>query len=90
MKICKQLRIINKLGLHARAATKLVTLANQYDAEITIIHQGKRASAASVMGLLMLETYQGEFIDVEADGSQAEAAMQAIDSLIEARFEENE
>lgn len=90
MKIVKELKIINKLGLHARAATKLVTLANQYDAEVTIVHGSKRASAASVMGLLMLETCQGQTIEIEASGSDAEPAMAAISALIADRFEESE
>lgn len=90
MKIRKQVKIINKLGLHARAATKLVTLANQYDAEINIIRNGKHTSAASVMGLLMLETCQGQSIEIEADGKDAEQAMRAIQALIADRFEEQE
>jgi len=90
VRIHKQLKIINKLGLHARAATKLVSLTNQYDAEVTVIHNEKRASAASVMGLLMLETCQGQVIDIEATGQDAEPAMQAIEALIADRFEEQE
>ena len=90
MRIQKKLKIINKLGLHARAATKLVTLVNQFDADVTVIHDQKRASAASVMGLLMLETCQGQEISIEADGEDAEAALQAIETLVADRFDERE
>ncbi len=82
--------IRNKLGLHARAAIKLVELANQFEAEITLVHGDKKASAASVMGLLVLETCQGQSIKLIAEGKQADKAMQALKQLIEDKFEEAE
>lgn len=90
MKIEKQLTIVNKLGLHARAATQLVSLANQFDAHITLVKSDKIADANSVLGLMMLESHQGEQVTVISDGPDAEAAMQAIESLIAGRFNEDE
>ncbi|RCU49847.1 MULTISPECIES: HPr family phosphocarrier protein [Corallincola] len=89
-RIEKKLLIKNKLGLHARAATKLVMLVNKFDAEVMIEHQGKSASAASVMGLLMMETCMGQEIQVVAEGDEAQQALDAVESLINDRFDENE
>lgn len=89
-RIEKKLLIQNKLGLHARAATQLAKLANQYDAEITIKQQDKTASANSVLGLMMLESHQGKEITVISEGADAKAAMHAIEQLVVARFNEVE
>lgn len=89
-RIEKTLLIVNKLGLHARAATQLVQLTNKFDAEITL-HQGdKQASANSVLGLMMLESHQGEEVRVVSEGVDAEAAMSAVEKLIVTKFNENE
>lgn len=90
MNIEKQLVIQNKLGLHARAATKLVQLASQYDSEILLACDGKKANANSVMGLLLLAGAQGTSISVSCAGNDAEDAMLAIEDLITAKFEETE
>ncbi|ADT85934.1 HPr family phosphocarrier protein [Vibrio sp. Vb2880] len=83
--------IQNRLGLHARAAVKLVELAQSFDAVLTIQSQeGKEATADSVMGLLMLESAQGQNVTISAEGSQAEQALDAVCHLIEAKFEEDE
>ncbi|EEX39401.1 HPr family phosphocarrier protein [Vibrio furnissii] len=83
--------IQNRLGLHARAAVKLVELAQSFDAVLTIQSQeGKEATADSVMGLLMLESAQGQNVTISAEGSQAEQALNAVCHLIEAKFEEDE
>jgi phosphocarrier protein NPr len=79
-KIERDLEIVNKLGLHARAAIQLVQLCNQE----------KQAPANSVMGLLMLETAQGHAIRVVAEGPDAEAAMNAVSRLVADRFNESE
>lgn len=86
----RNLLIENKLGLHARAATKLVSVVNQFDAEITLMHEQKTANAASVMGLLLLETCQGQSVQVVAEGPEAEAAMDAVETLIKDKFDEHE
>ncbi|WHR50309.1 HPr family phosphocarrier protein [Vibrio furnissii] len=83
--------IQNRLGLHARAAVKLVELAQSFDAVLIIQSQeGKEATADSVMGLLMLESAQGQNVTISAEGSQAEQALDAVCHLIEAKFEEDE
>ncbi|QJR80252.1 HPr family phosphocarrier protein [Alteromonas pelagimontana] len=90
MRIEKSLTIVNKLGLHARAATQLVQLANQFDAEVTLIKGDKEANANSVLGLMMMESHQGELVTVISNGPDAEAAMQAIEALIAGKFNEAE
>jgi phosphocarrier protein NPr len=86
----KTLLIVNKLGLHARAATQLVQLTNKFDAQITL-HQGdKQASANSVLGLMMLESHQGKEVRVVSVGKDAQAAMDAVEKLIVTRFNEDE
>jgi len=83
--------IQNRLGLHARAAVKLVELAQSFDAVLTIQSQeGKEATADSVMGLLMLESAQGQNVTISAEGSQAEQALDAVCHLIEDKFDEDE
>lgn len=86
----KSLLIVNKLGLHARAATQLVTLANQFDAEITLSLGDKTANANSVLGLMMLEGNQGKQVKVISEGKDAEQAMDAIEKLIVEKFNEEE
>lgn len=87
----KTVLIQNRLGLHARAAIKLVELAQSFDAVVTIENQeGKQATADGVMGLLMLESAQGMNVTISADGSDAETALEAVCALIEDKFEEDE
>jgi Phosphotransferase System HPr (HPr) Family len=86
----KNLPIINKLGLHARAAIKLVQLTSSYRATITVCSGDKEASADSVMGLLMLEAAQGQTIRVVCEGEDAEPVMDAVEQLVAARFDEAE
>lgn len=90
MTIKKTLTIVNKLGLHARAATQLVQLANQFEAKIVLKKGDKEADASSVLGLMMLESHQGEQVDVWVNGSDAQAALAAIEELIEGKFNEDE
>ena len=90
MKIEKSVQIINKLGLHARAATKLVKLANLHESKITLIQGDSTAPANSVLALMMLESSQGKTVDIICEGSDAEKAMDAIVSLIENKFDESE
>lgn len=90
MRIEKNLLIVNKLGLHARAATQLAKLANQFDADITLKLGEKSANASSVLGLMMLEGNQGKEVLVISEGNDAEDAMVAIEQLIAERFNEAE
>jgi phosphocarrier protein NPr len=84
----RKITIVNKLGLHARAATKLAVLASEFEAEISLFQGDKQASAASVLGLLMLESAKGKEITVVAQGKDAQAALEAICSLINSKFDE--
>ena len=90
MRIEKSLTIVNKLGLHVRAATQLVQLANQFDAEVILQKGDKQANANSVLGLMMMESHQGEQVTVISEGPDAEAAMDAVEALIAGRFNEDE
>ncbi|HAS64412.1 MAG TPA: HPr family phosphocarrier protein [Vibrio sp.] len=87
----KTVLIQNRLGLHARAAVKLVELAQSFDAILTIqSHEGKTATADSVMGLLMLESAQGEHVTILSEGNDATSALEAVCQLIEHKFDEDE
>lgn len=80
----------NKLGLHARAATKLVQLASRYPCEIVLSRDGQAANAKSVMGVLLLCGSKGTFLNVEATGESAPEAVAEIGRLIGDRFGESE
>jgi phosphocarrier protein len=80
----------NKLGLHARAATKLVQLATRFPCDIVISRAGQSANAKSVMGVLLLCGSKGTKLDVEARGDDAEKAVSEIGKLIFDRFGEDE
>ena len=80
--------ITNKRGLHARASAKVVEAAARFESEITIIKDGQRVNARSIMGLMMLAASQGSEIGVEAEGPDAAEAMTAMLALIQAKFGE--
>jgi phosphocarrier protein len=80
----------NKLGLHARAATKLVQLASRYPCEIVVSRAGQAANAKSVMGVLLLCGSKGSLLDVEATGDLAQEAVTEIGRLNDDRFGEGE
>lgn len=82
--------IVNTLGLHARAATKLVQLAARFPCEIEVARDGQRANAKSVMGVLLLCGAKGAVLEVWARGDKASEAVQAIGTLIADRFGEPE
>ncbi|WP_318517541.1 HPr family phosphocarrier protein [Photobacterium leiognathi] len=88
MTVQRELFIKNRLGLHARAAIKLVELAQSFCAVITVSNDDVSATADSVMGLLMLDSAQGQKIMVSAEGNDETAALEAISALIEAGFDE--
>ena len=90
MAVEKTFKIINKLGLHARAATQLVQVAQNFDATCTICNGEKEADASSVLGLMMLESHQGQNVKVTCEGSDAQKALNAIEVLITGRFNEAE
>jgi len=80
----------NKLGLHARAATKLVQLASKYPCDILVSRAGQAANAKSVMGVLLLCGSKGTKLDVEANGPSANEAVEKLGQLIHDRFGEDE
>lgn len=89
--LSRKVLIQNRLGLHARAAVKLVELAQSYDATILVSNEENKAmSADSVMGLIMLESAQGQYVTVLTEGNQAEQALHAVCELIESKFQEDE
>lgn len=82
--------IINRLGLHARAASRLVQTASQFPCEVTVRREDQRANAKSVMGVLLLCGAKGTRITVEAEGDSADAAVEKIGELIRSRFGEED
>ena len=82
--------IVNRLGLHARAAAKLTHLAGNYQCEIWLSRSGRRVNAKSIMGVMMLAAGQGTTVLIEADGSDAEQALAALTKLIADKFGEGE
>lgn len=84
----KKVEIINKLGVHARAAAKLVKTASGFASEIIIRKNGQMANAKSIMGVMMLAASQHTWIDIEVEGEDAEMALSAIEALIANRFGE--
>ena len=82
--------IINKLGLHARASTKLTQTASQFKSDIWIERNGRRVNAKSIMGVMMLAASKGSTITLEANGEDEVIAMEALMALINNRFGEPE
>ena len=87
-RLTRTLDIVNARGLHARASAKFVKTAAQYDAEVTVSRDGQTVDAQSIMGLMMLAAGQGASIDITAEGPEAEAALEALTTLVADRFQE--
>jgi len=84
------IEIINKLGMHARAAAKFVTLAQTFAAEIKVKKNGREVNGKSIMGIMMLAAAQGTLIELIIDGEDEESAMQHLIELINNKFDEAE
>lgn len=82
--------IVNKLGLHARAAAKLVNLAAAFESEVALCYQDTRIDGKSIMGIMMLAAAKGSEIDIEITGNDADEALQSIMNLISNKFGEDE
>ena len=80
--------IVNRLGLHARAAAKLVHLASTFESDVLLISNGEEVDAKSILGLLLLAAGQGSRVTVRCDGEDEDTALAAITRLIANRFEE--
>ena len=90
MEVSRDIEIINKLGMHARAAAKFVKLATRFDSNIDIQKGSRRVNAKSIMGVMMLAANKGSTITIHADGSDAEKSLDALEQLIKNRFDEDE
>lgn len=86
----RRMTLSNRLGLHARAASKLVQTADRFQAETWIERNGRRVNAKSIMGVLLLAAPCGSELLVCTDGVDEELAMQALQTLIDERFGESE
>jgi len=86
----QEIEIINKLGLHARASTKLTHVASRFACQIWLERNGRRVNAKSIMGVMMLAASKGSKILLETDGQDEAEAMQALTALINDKFGEGE
>lgn len=82
--------IVNRRGLHARAAAKFVTMAERFGASVDVVRDGQSVSARSIMGLMMLGAGQGSSIELQAEGWDAKEALEALSGLVEAGFHEQD
>jgi phosphocarrier protein HPr len=84
----EEAEIVNRLGLHARAAAKLVNTAARFQARVTISKDGEEVDAKSILGVLLLAAGQGTELTVRCEGADEGECMQALTSLIAGRFDE--
>lgn len=87
-RLARRLAIVNRRGLHARASARFVQIAETFDAAITVSKDGMTVGGTSIMGLMMLAASPGCCITVEAEGPEAAAAIDALDTLVAGRFGE--
>ena len=90
MPLSRDIKIINKLGMHARAAAKFVKLASSFNSQIDIERQDRRVNGKSIMGVMMLAASQGSVVTIYADGDDAEDSLNQLEQLINNRFDEDE
>ena len=86
----REIVIINRLGLHARAAAKFVTLGAGFDAEIRLLRAGREVNGKSIMGVMMLAAARGAQLELCASGPEAEQALEHLEDLVRRRFDESE
>jgi phosphocarrier protein HPr len=86
----REVEIVNRLGLHARASAKLTQVAAQHHCEVWLSRNGRRVNAKSIMGVMMLAASKGSKVHIETDGSDEAQAMEALVALIADRFGEGE
>jgi phosphocarrier protein HPr len=86
----REVEIVNKLGLHARASAKLTQVAGTFAADVWLTRNGRRVNAKSIMGVMMLAAAKGSTVLIETDGTDEAEAMQALESLVATRFGESE
>ena len=88
--ISREIEIINKLGLHARASAKLTQLAAKYQSEVWLTRNQRRVNAKSIMGVMMLAAGKGSTVTLETEGTDEQECFDALVDLINARFGESE
>ena len=88
--IRRSITIINKLGLHARAAAKLVGLASKFESDIRLAKNSAEVNGKSILGVMMLAAAIGTPIELIADGPDEDEALDALEALIASRFDEAE
>ena len=86
----REVEIVNKLGLHARASAKLTQLAAKYQCEVAMVRNGRRVNAKSIMGVMMLAAGKGSKVMIETDGPDETVALDALEQLVADRFGETE
>lgn len=84
----KEIEIVNRLGLHARAAAKLVHTASAFTADVTLLRNGEEVDAKSILGILLLAAAQGTKVVIRCSGQDEEQALDAVAALIDDRFGE--
>lgn len=88
-KITKQIEIVNKLGMHARPCSKFVRLAGQFKSDVWVEKDSEQVNGKSIMGLMMLAAGNGSRLTIICDGPDAVEALEALEKLIAARFDED-
>lgn len=88
--ISKDIEIINKLGMHARAAAKFVKIASGFSSHVDVEKNGQRINGKSIMGVMMLAAGKGSFITLHIDGEDSDDCISALENLISNRFDEDE
>ncbi len=86
----REVTIINKLGLHARAAAKFVTLAARFASDIRVLRGQQAVNGKSIMGVMMLAAGKGTRLEIQAVGEDAEQALDSLETLVKHRFDEDE
>ncbi len=87
---CQKIIIINRLGMHARASAKFVSLASEFTAEITLHRNSQQVNGKSIMGIMMLAAAKGAEIEICADGEDEKKAIESLTELVNDRFGEGE
>ncbi len=87
--LSRRLNIINKKGLHARASAKFVKIAESFDADVLVTKNGASVCGTYIMGLMMLAASDGCCIEVSASGNEAKQVLNALQVLVENRFDED-
>ncbi len=90
MPLSRDIEIINKLGMHARAAAKFVKLASSFESLIEIERAGRRVNGKSIMGVMMLAASKGSQVTLYADGNDEGKSLDQLEQLINNRFDEDE